>query len=125
MGNNDDEEDDWNPRREAAEAIHDVREILVEILATPSYDEEHIDAKRHAASAIDGLDDAEEALRLWRDEGEEPISSLDEEEERDVEDALKEIRAAASDELREATMGELLEAAGRSRGDDDDHDGGE
>ena len=102
-----------NPRREAAEAIDELRGTMEEILGTPSYEDQHIDAKRHAAHALDGLDNAEEALRLWRDAEEEAVESLDQ----DVADALEELRDAASDELREASIGELLAAAGRTRGD--------
>ena len=66
-----------NRRKEAAEAADELREMMVEILGTPGYDE--IEAKRHAAAALDGIDDAEEALRMWRDREEEAVEELGEE----------------------------------------------
>lgn len=66
-----------NRRKESAEAAEELRESMEEILGTPGYDE--IEAKRHAAAALDGIEDAEQALRLWRDHEEETIELLGEE----------------------------------------------
>lgn len=71
--------DDWNRRREAAESADDLRDMMVEILGVPSESDDHIKAKRHAAAALDGIEEAEEALRLIRDFEEEPVELLDEE----------------------------------------------
>ncbi|QGA81996.1 hypothetical protein [Halomicrobium sp. LC1Hm] len=68
-----------NRRREAAEAADDLRDAMEEILAAAGEDDEEIEAARHAAVALDGIEDAEEALRLWRDCEEDAIELLDEE----------------------------------------------
>ena len=68
-----------NKRREAAEAADDLREAMREILDAPGEDDEDIEAKRHAAAALDAIEDAEEALRAWRDHEEEPVELLGEE----------------------------------------------
>lgn len=69
--------DAGNWRRMASESADDLRSIMEEILGAPGYDE--IEAKRHAAAALDGIDDAEEALRMWRDREEEAVEELGEE----------------------------------------------
>ena len=73
------ENTDWNRRREAAESAADLREVMVEILGTSTQDDNHIEAKRHAAAALEGVEDAEEALRMWRDCEEEAVELLGEE----------------------------------------------
>ncbi|MDS0277360.1 hypothetical protein NDI85_06110 [Halomicroarcula sp. S1AR25-4] len=50
-----------------------------EILGTPGEEDADIEAKRHAAAALDGIVHAEDALRLWRDREEEAIEMLGEE----------------------------------------------
>lgn len=73
-------DENTNRRREAAEAAVELRDSMREILATPADYDDEIDAKRHAANALSGIEDAEEALRLWRDtEEEEGIELLGEE----------------------------------------------
>ncbi|WP_303299579.1 hypothetical protein [Haloferax volcanii] len=72
-------DENTNRRREAAEAAADLREAMREILDTPGMDDNGIEAKRHAAAALDGIEDAEEALRLWRDCEEDAIEMLGEE----------------------------------------------
>lgn len=68
-----------NRRREAAEAAAELRDAMREIVGAPGVDDEDIEASRHAAAALDGIEAAEEALRLWRDHEEEPIDLLGEE----------------------------------------------
>ncbi|ELZ96446.1 hypothetical protein C440_04843 [Haloferax mucosum ATCC BAA-1512] len=73
-------DEDWNRRREAAEAAVDLRDVMVEILSAPGEgDDDATEAKRHAAVALDGIEAAEEALRLWRDIDEEAVELLGEE----------------------------------------------
>jgi len=72
-------DENTNKRREAAEAAADLRDAMREILAAAGEDDEEIEAARHAAAALDGIEDAEEALRLWRDCEEDAIELLDEE----------------------------------------------
>lgn len=74
-------DDDENPnrRRDAAEAADELRDAMREILDTPGDSDDEISAKRHAAAALDGIEGAEEALRLWRDHEEEAIELLGEE----------------------------------------------
>jgi predicted aminopeptidase len=71
-------EENRNRRREAAESAADLRDVLREILATPAEDDA-IEAKKHAAAALEGIEWAEEALRMWRDYEEVPIELLGEE----------------------------------------------
>ncbi|WP_254838068.1 hypothetical protein [Natronomonas marina] len=71
--------DDTNKRREAAEAAAELRDAMEEILSTPGESDDEIEAKRHAAAALAGVEDAEEALRLWRDHEEEAVELLGEE----------------------------------------------
>ena len=68
-----------NRRREAAEAAADLRDAMEEILGAPVEDDEDIEASRHAAVALNALEHAEKALRLWRDREEEAIELLGEE----------------------------------------------
>lgn len=68
-----------NRRREAAEAADDLRDAMREILGAAGEDDEEIEAARHAAAALDAIEDAEEALRLWRDHEEEAVELLGEE----------------------------------------------
>jgi hypothetical protein len=68
-----------NRRREAAEAAAELRDAMREIVGAPGEDDEDIEASRHAAAALDALEHAETALRLWRDHEEEPIELLGEE----------------------------------------------
>lgn len=67
-----------NRRREAAEAADDLRDVMEEILCAPGEDDEDIEASRHAAAALDAIEHAETALRLWRDREEESIELLGE-----------------------------------------------
>jgi len=71
------DDENWNRRREAAEAAADLRDMMEEILGAPAYDE--IEAKRYASAALDGIEDAEVAIRLWRDSDEEAVEILGEE----------------------------------------------
>lgn len=88
-----------NQRRQAAEAAAELRRMMEEILGAPAYDE--IQAKTEAAAAIEGLEHAEKALRLWRDHEEEAIELLDEEpldadDDEEVQEALEHVEAAAN-----------------------------
>lgn len=74
-----DDEKYWNRRREAAESARNLRDAMEEILSTPGATDEDIEAKRHAAAALRGIEDAEDALRAWRDREEEAIEILGEE----------------------------------------------
>lgn len=110
-----------NPRRRAAESAVDLRDNMIEILSTPAHEDEEIEAKRYAAAALDGIDDAEEALRLWRDHDEEPIGLLGEEphdEGSDIDDALQELRESASDKLLETPLEDVLAAVEPEIGDE-------
>ncbi|WP_424008287.1 hypothetical protein [Haloferax denitrificans] len=51
--------------------------MMAEILSVPSGDDQHIEAKRHAVAALEGIDRAEKALRLWRDCEEGSVDLLD------------------------------------------------
>jgi hypothetical protein len=51
--------------------------MMAEILRVPSGDDQHIEAKRHAVVALEGIDRAEKALRLWRDCEEGSVDLLD------------------------------------------------
>jgi hypothetical protein len=95
--------------------------MMVEILSTPGEGEDEIKAKRHAAAALRGIEDAEEALCLWRDHEEEAIDLLDEEphdESSDIDDELAELRAAASDKLLETPLEDVLAAVEPEIGDE-------
>lgn len=72
-------DENTNKRREAAEAADNLRDAMREILDTPGEDDDEIEAKRHAAAALDGIEDAEEALKMWRDCEEDAIELLGEE----------------------------------------------
>jgi hypothetical protein len=95
-----------NQRRKAAEAADQLRDTLEEILETPASEDDELKAKKHAASALEGIEHAENALRLWRDHEEEAIDLLDEEPldaadadedaREEVKQARKHVEAAAS-----------------------------
>ncbi|RKS82167.1 hypothetical protein BDK61_1466 [Haloarcula quadrata] len=72
-------DENQNRRREAAEAADVLRDAMEEILGAAGEGDDEIEAARHAAVALDGIEDAEEALRLWRDREEDAIEMLGEE----------------------------------------------
>lgn len=119
------------------EGLADLRELLKEIVEVGNSRHPGIDAVRDAAAGLDGIDRAEDALGKWRErdiEGEwrhddekEEYEALDEktreaivemsggpaEDEDGLEAALSQLRAAASEEILEASMEEVLAAAER------------
>lgn len=73
------DKNNWNRRREAAESAADLHEVMVKILGAPGErDDETIEAKKHAAAGLEGIDHVEKALRLWRDGEEDAFKLLDE-----------------------------------------------
>jgi hypothetical protein len=117
--------DDLNKEERAKRGLDDLRPVLKEILAV-GMAEKYVDIKIDAARGLEGLDHAEEALRGFQsgewNASETNAPEVDSERQEDcgnksdLKDALAELRASASDELREATFDEVLAAADPSTG---------
>jgi len=110
---------DLNKEGRAKRSLDDLRPVLEEILAVRMA-EKYVDIKIDAARGLEGLNHAEEALRKFESgawNATEPthpeVGSERENCSSDggLEDALVELRASASEELHEATLGEVLAAA--------------
>ena len=124
------DDDDLTKTERGKRGLEHLRALLREI-AVVGMPESHVGIKIDVARALEGLDRAEEAIEQFErggwtaeevlgEETREAIISMagesakgDCESERGTEDALADLRAAASDELREASLDRVLSAAER------------